>query len=103
MFPPAQRPLLEVEEQWVNLWAPDADRFPGFHAATPFETVLQPGQAVYIPRGWPHMVESLDDTVSITVRGDAGCKCSVRLLPVGNAPAACNFAVASGPALCLFS
>jgi hypothetical protein len=52
----------------VDMQAPDLDRYPRFaeaarHAST---ATLQPGDAIYIPYGWWHGVESLDP-VSILV------------------------------------
>lgn len=69
MFSPDQRPLLEADCEWVDLAAPDPARYPNFAQAQAHEGVLHAGQIIYIPRCWPHAVESLDDTVSITVSG----------------------------------
>lgn len=49
----------------VDTDAPDLDRFPEYSYATVLETVLEPGDALFIPFGWWHWVHALD--VSITV------------------------------------
>ncbi|WP_238010693.1 cupin-like domain-containing protein [Dactylosporangium sp. AC04546] len=49
----------------VDAWTPDLRRFPDYAAATVLETVLEPGEALFIPVCWWHWVRALD--VSITV------------------------------------
>lgn len=32
----------------------------------PLETITQPGEVMYVPRGWWHMVLNLDESVAVT-------------------------------------
>ena len=72
LFHPAHRKYLEREGEqghleFVDLANPDREKFPDFDKAIPIETVLQPGETIYLPRKWPHFVEGLDDSISLTV------------------------------------
>lgn len=73
LFHPAHRRFLERDDgpggapEWADLRAPDPQRFPEFSRATPIETVLEPGEIIYLPRKWPHAVDGLTETVSLTV------------------------------------
>ncbi|KAJ3360380.1 JmjC domain-containing protein 4 [Allomyces javanicus] len=68
MFPPGQ------EERFrdragntvydVHAMANDAD-FPRFKDAVRIEFIQEPGQTVFVPSGWFHQVENLEDTISI--------------------------------------
>lgn len=49
----------------VHVGAPDDAQFPLFSTAEYQETVLAPGDILYIPTGWWHYVESLSPSVSI--------------------------------------
>jgi SAM-dependent methyltransferase len=44
----------------------DAKRHPAMKSANPIKIVLQPGQALFIPVGWWHCVESLDISISVS-------------------------------------
>jgi len=43
------------------------DRFPGLERAAQFvtEAIQEPGEAIFVPSGWHHMVENIDDCISI--------------------------------------
>lgn len=43
----------------------DPQRYPRFADVQPLEVILEPGQLLYIPRGWWHRVESLDPSISV--------------------------------------
>lgn len=72
LFPPDQEPNLYIGPQdptpsgrpvsMVDLSQPDYERFPLFKNALQqaFIAELNPGDAIYIPTGWWHNVESLD-------------------------------------------
>lgn len=50
----------------VDFDNPDYERFPAFKDARGVEAILRPGDVLYIPRCWWHMVHSLDElTVSV--------------------------------------
>ncbi|MCA9699625.1 MAG: cupin-like domain-containing protein [Myxococcales bacterium] len=44
---------------------PDLERFPSFASARPTRLVLKPGDALYIPPGWPHHVRSLSASLTL--------------------------------------
>jgi hypothetical protein len=50
----------------VDLRSPDYSRFPKFAAVRQFEVTIGPGEALLIPVGWWHHVESLDLNISIS-------------------------------------
>jgi lysine-specific demethylase 8 len=43
----------------------DVDRFPRILRATAYETVVEPGDVLYIPRGWWHHLRSTSPSISI--------------------------------------
>lgn len=43
----------------------DRRRFPLFEQVRPIPVVLEPGQMLFIPRGWWHRVQSLDPSISV--------------------------------------
>lgn len=50
----------------ADLMKPDFERFPILDNLTVYETILEPGNSIYIPGGWPHQVKNLDDTAMIS-------------------------------------
>jgi ribosomal protein L16 Arg81 hydroxylase len=50
----------------VDPLAPDLDRYPRFAATRRFTFTVGPGDAVFIPVGWWHHVESLSMSASVT-------------------------------------
>jgi len=51
---------------YVDAEAPDHRRFPLFHKATPEEVILEPGELLFIPRGFWHQVRSLSPSISVS-------------------------------------
>lgn len=49
----------------VNIENPDYSRFPNFRHVTGYETMLEPGDVLYIPVHWFHQVHSLEAGISI--------------------------------------
>lgn len=47
----------------------DPDRFPLFEKAREYRVVIQPGEMLFIPRGWWHYVRSLDKSISVSNLG----------------------------------
>jgi hypothetical protein len=45
---------------------PDLERFPAFAQAHPIHLTIGPGQALFIPAGWWHHVESLETSISVS-------------------------------------
>ena len=45
---------------------PDREKYPTFDHATPYEVVLEPGDLLFVPAGWAHQVECVDDSISLT-------------------------------------
>ncbi|MCA9521230.1 MAG: cupin-like domain-containing protein [Myxococcales bacterium] len=58
---PIQRGLYSA----VNAYAPDYERHPLFREADPMIGELHPGDLLYIPSGWWHIVRSIDVTISV--------------------------------------
>ncbi|WP_162230751.1 cupin-like domain-containing protein [Marinagarivorans algicola] len=44
----------------------DLERYPKMSGVTPLEVILNPGEAIFIPIGWWHQVESLDISISVS-------------------------------------
>jgi len=49
----------------VTVESPDFERYPDFCEATFTETVLGPGDMLFIPKGWWHYVRSLTPSMSV--------------------------------------
>ncbi|WP_434570777.1 cupin-like domain-containing protein [Pseudomonas sp. Z3-6] len=70
LLPPDEaswRALRPVIEQAGYLYDIDTGRFPGTLALRALRTVVEPGDALYIPVYWWHAVQSLDDEFGATV------------------------------------
>ena len=50
----------------VNMDAHDADRHPHFSRVIHHRITLNPGEMIFIPRGWWHHVRSLDPSISVS-------------------------------------
>jgi len=50
----------------VDLLSPDLNKHPLLAEAKPYEAILEPGDVIFIPAGWPHDVVSLDASISVT-------------------------------------
>ncbi len=61
--------VLRHEVKWsrVDPFRPDYKRFPLLDNAMYCATILMPGQAMYIPRGWWHTVQSIDVSISVSL------------------------------------
>ena len=68
MYDPSQEPLLQdAKGQCVDPEKPDLARFPRFGDAVPnFKFTLKPGEAVLVPQGWYHQVNTTTDSISLT-------------------------------------
>ena len=53
----------------VNADAHDFSRFPLYLKARPRYVILEPGEMLFIPRGWWHYVRSLDPSISVNSFG----------------------------------
>jgi ribosomal protein L16 Arg81 hydroxylase len=53
----------------VNVDRYDPERFPLFKKAKEHRIILQPGDMLFIPRGWWHYVRSLDKSISVSNLG----------------------------------
>lgn len=49
----------------VDLAHPDLDRFPRLASATFYQAVVEPGEILYIPRGWWHDIRAISPSISI--------------------------------------
>jgi Cupin-like domain len=50
----------------VDLEKPDYEKYPLFKQARMMETVLEPGEIIFIPVGWWHQVKALDVSLSVS-------------------------------------
>jgi hypothetical protein len=50
----------------VDLECPDYEKYPLFQQAPVIETVLQPGEIIFVPVGWWHQVKSLDISLAVS-------------------------------------
>ncbi len=50
----------------VDIDRPDFDRYPLFRDATVLETIVEPGETVFLPLGWWHQVTALDTSLSFS-------------------------------------
>lgn len=67
MYSPEQSNALVVGGETVNLDRVDHDKFKNFGRAVPtHQFSLQPGETIYVPRGWFHHVETVSDAISLT-------------------------------------
>lgn len=64
LFSPSDNSRLYNGE--VNLIAPDLEKHPKLAEARPYEGILEPGDVIFIPGGWPHDVVSLEASISLT-------------------------------------
>lgn len=70
MVRPDELSLLMSEDGYyspVNAADPDLRRFPDFEGARVHTFDVGPGDAVFLPMGWWHQVESLDVSISVTL------------------------------------
>ncbi|XP_065198767.1 HSPB1-associated protein 1-like, partial [Sycon ciliatum] len=44
---------------------PDSTKYPLFAGATKYEVVLEPGDVLFVPNHWWHLVESLETSISV--------------------------------------
>lgn len=72
LLPPAAaaalRPLAseaEMQQSALDPLHPDLETHPEYTACAPLAVVLQPGEAVLIPRGWWHFAVALDRSVTL--------------------------------------
>jgi hypothetical protein len=56
----------DYQHSAVNLERPDYEKHPLFAQARQYETVLNPGEMLFIPPDWWHFVRSLDASISVT-------------------------------------
>ena len=67
MYPPDQASLLTAGGKVVDVANPDIEKFPDFAKARPaVEDELAPGEAVFIPAGWYHHFDTLENSISLT-------------------------------------
>ena len=68
-------PALQTPHIYNDLWVfsqlkdpnqIDVEQYPLAKKLTPIECILEPGEALFIPIGWWHAVESLDVSISVS-------------------------------------
>jgi hypothetical protein len=67
MYPPSAEKFLSSAGAAVDLAHPDAERFPEWETVAPsINSILYPGDAIFVPAGWFHTAIALSNSVSIT-------------------------------------
>lgn len=49
-----------------TLFSENSDRFPCVSECRQYSVVLHPGDTLFVPAGWAHVVECIDDSISVT-------------------------------------
>lgn len=62
IYPKQGRPNVSEIEDPVN---PDLEKFPLFASATPYRSVLRPGETIFIPAGWWHSARVVSMSISV--------------------------------------
>jgi len=61
--------MLKQSLEWSavlsSLDAPDIKKYPLYSRATPITFTMKPGDVLYLPRGWSHLVENVTPTLMI--------------------------------------
>ena len=71
VYDPSQAEFMypEKEHPWKsgikNYHHPDFEKYPLFKNAVPVKDVVQPGETIFVPKGWWHTARSLEPTISI--------------------------------------
>lgn len=71
LYPRSQQHLLYFGEgdyphhSMVNIFDQDLSNYPLVQQATPHEFVMEPGDVLFFPAGWPHCVYSLGESISL--------------------------------------
>ncbi|MEM6710119.1 MAG: cupin-like domain-containing protein [Pseudomonadota bacterium] len=72
LFEPGNAPALYQHpytvRSYVDLDAPDFERFPALRHARGYEVVLEPGETLYMPPGWWHEFYYLDPGIGVSLR-----------------------------------
>ena len=67
---PNQTHLLYSYKTWfspIDLEKPDCDRYPRFENVKILETILEPGEVLFLPATWWHQVKALDISISFSL------------------------------------
>ncbi len=62
MYPEKEHPWKSSIKEYYN---PDFNKYPLFRNAKPVTDVVNPGETIFIPKGWWHTARSLEPTISI--------------------------------------
>ncbi|MEM7766912.1 MAG: cupin-like domain-containing protein [Pseudomonadota bacterium] len=65
LIPNWEEARMKTRRVWFSDWTPDALQAAGDKAPLVMDFVLEPGEAVFMPVGWWHHVESLDESASV--------------------------------------
>lgn len=67
LYSPDQAPYLTNGDKVVDIEKPDLKMFPLFpQAKVTIEDILNPGEVIFVPRGWLHHVETISPSISLT-------------------------------------
>jgi hypothetical protein len=62
MYPEKEHPWKSSIKEYYN---PDFNKYPLFRNAKPVTDVVNPGETIFVPKGWWHTARSLEPTISI--------------------------------------
>lgn len=65
---------LEWSAVLAQVGQPDLEKYPMFQKTHPVSFVMNPGEVLYLPRGWTHFVENVTPSLMLNTwrRGPAG-------------------------------
>ena len=66
LVPPSSLQYLVDDNGFADLSDVDVDRFPDHDKAIVIETVVNPGEIIFVPQGWAHDVTTLQHGIAIT-------------------------------------
>jgi len=82
LFPPQQSEYIYPSSKYdygavlskVDFQHIDFETFPLMNLTKPMNVILQPGDALFVPSGWFHTVNSLTESISLSVRAETICE-----------------------------
>ena len=88
LWPPSARESLYPSSRYnhgaelslVDASSPNLTLFPRFGELKPISIVLSAGSALFVPSGWWHAVDSLDATISLSLRSQGTCEARAALV-----------------------
>jgi len=73
LYPRTQQSLLYFRKKdyahhsEVDIFAEHGTKYPLLKQATPLKFVLDPGDVLFFPAGWPHCVDCIEESISLNI------------------------------------